>query len=498
MKFEPLYYGDKLTTINLLGDVAVITLWSKVESVIQVLTKLGIDLSVDTSRIAAVANLYGNGLPQMLRNLLWNPQIRHVVIVGKNLSGSREWLVNFFESGLEEVEFLGTPTFRIRNTTRNIDGGVRSEQFARPPLFSIFGDIGDLDTQKNLKNFIVSLDSPTECVIPRVKPADIPEPIITRFPSEPRNHNILRATPMEAWSELIFRLYRFGYRNTVEKNSGKETRIELLNVKVVVSNPMEESSQELERYGFSLEKFRDYQKRILDPNKQSGLSYTYGHRLREYFQYDGKDVDSLEIVARRLKVKPDSRHEYISLWDNNRDLPFGSNCPCFVSAFFRCFDGKLNLTATFRTHNAMDAWPENLYGLMAIQRFVFERSGIESGPITIFSHSISIDPNSLEKAKKICENKVTDDVVDSNTGKLGPRFDHNGDFVVTFDPQTMELVVEHSFGGMKLGEYRGKTCEEVEDKLARDVSISEFKHALYVGRMLARKEVEMKEAQKKK
>ena len=52
----------------------------------------------------------------MLRNLLWNPQIRRIVILGKNLSGSREWLLNFFEHGLEEVEFLGAKAFRIRNT----------------------------------------------------------------------------------------------------------------------------------------------------------------------------------------------------------------------------------------------------------------------------------------------------------------------------------------------------------------------------------------------
>ncbi len=42
---------------------------------------------------------------------------------------------------------------------------------------------------------------------------------------------------MEAWTELIFRLHRFGHRNTVAKKTGPEIRIELQNVKVVIEEP---------------------------------------------------------------------------------------------------------------------------------------------------------------------------------------------------------------------------------------------------------------------
>ena len=83
MKFEALYYQDRLKIVNPEGDVAITTLWSKVESAYQILEEAGVDLAPATSRIGPIANLYGNGLPQMLRNLLWNPQIRHIVIVGQ-------------------------------------------------------------------------------------------------------------------------------------------------------------------------------------------------------------------------------------------------------------------------------------------------------------------------------------------------------------------------------------------------------------------------------
>jgi len=99
MDFKPLYYTDRLQLVNPNGDVSITTLWSRPEQVITGLTQQGIDLSPQNSRIAVIANLYGNGLPQMLRNLLFNPQIRHILVLGQNLSGSREELVNFFREG---------------------------------------------------------------------------------------------------------------------------------------------------------------------------------------------------------------------------------------------------------------------------------------------------------------------------------------------------------------------------------------------------------------
>lgn len=495
MEFQALYYQDRLKIVNPEGDVAITTLWSKVESAYQILEEAGVELTPETSRIAVIANLYGNGLPQMLRNLLWNPQIARIVILGKNLSGSREWLLNFFEHGLEEVEFLGAKAFRIRNTTRTIDGCVQPQSFVHIPGFTVLGDVGDQATKAGLKSFFDALPPAQQDDLARVEPPPIPEPTVTRFPTEPRSHTIVRDTPMEAWSEIIFRLFRFGHRNMVAKKSGPEGRVELQNIKAIVENPQEESDQILQQYGFSLEEFQGYQRRILDPEKPADLGYTYGNRLRGYFRRpDGALVDSLEIAAQRLKEKPESRHAYIALWDNTRDLPEGTDTPCFVSAFFRKFDGKLTLTATFRSHNAMEAWPENVYGLIAIQRFVAEKAGMEPGPLTVFSHSISIDVSSLEKARKIATSKESDEVYDPATGKHGPRMDPNGAFTTTFDRAAWEIVVEHSYNGMKIGEYRGKSAEEIERQLARDLAISELSHALYLGREIARKEFEMKAA----
>ncbi len=49
MDFEALYYADRLKIVNPSGDVAVCTLWSKVESAYKIIEEAGVDLSVETS-----------------------------------------------------------------------------------------------------------------------------------------------------------------------------------------------------------------------------------------------------------------------------------------------------------------------------------------------------------------------------------------------------------------------------------------------------------------
>ena len=76
LKFEPLYFADRLTIINPRGTIGVVTLWSKVDYVIERFRQAGVDLDPATSPIAVFGTLYGNGLREMLRNLLYNPQIQ--------------------------------------------------------------------------------------------------------------------------------------------------------------------------------------------------------------------------------------------------------------------------------------------------------------------------------------------------------------------------------------------------------------------------------------
>ena len=75
MEFKALHFEDRLTVINPQGTIGVVTLWSKPDYVIERFRQAGVDLNPATSPIAVFGTLYGNGLREMLRNLLYNPQI---------------------------------------------------------------------------------------------------------------------------------------------------------------------------------------------------------------------------------------------------------------------------------------------------------------------------------------------------------------------------------------------------------------------------------------
>jgi thymidylate synthase len=502
MEFLPLYFGDRLALINPHGTVGVVTLWSKLDYVQGRFREAGVDLNPATSPIAVFGTLYGNGLREMLRNLLYNPQIQTLLICGNNRSGSYEELRDFFELGLELMDSSlvrykspagAAPVCpaRIRGTRRLLDDLVGPENFPRPPRLVWVGDPKEVGTLSGIRGFFNSWKPEAATGLTRLE-VPLPEVELTHFPSNPRAHQIIKDTPLEAWIELLYLITRFGRLVTLKK--GK--RIELQNVKVVVEKPKFDREDKLRVYNIDSEKLRRYQKDILrresryDKESLMGQTtliprvelrpdetYNYGHRLREYFK-----IDALAACVRRLKADQEDRKAYFALWDSRKDLDpqKKEGHPCFVSMFFRKFEGSLTFTATFRTHNALDGWLLNFYGLMAIQKWVSNKVELKAGPITVISHSISVDPRELDRALTI-------------VGKLPfkVRLDPMGYFRVAIDND--EILVEHRYEDLTLKEYRGKKAVALQHQIARDLALSDLSHAIYLGRQLARAELALKE-----
>ena len=120
MEFIPLHFGDRLTVINPHGTIGVVTLWSRVEYVMDRFRQAGVDLDPATSPIAVFGTLYGNGLREMLRNLLYNPQIQTLLICGHDRSGSYSELHRFFLPGY--MEPVDSPLIRYKSPTRHRKG----------------------------------------------------------------------------------------------------------------------------------------------------------------------------------------------------------------------------------------------------------------------------------------------------------------------------------------------------------------------------------------
>jgi thymidylate synthase len=418
----------------------------------------------------------------MLRNLLYNPQIQTLFICGNNRSGSREELRKFFELGLEPVgtslvhyrpPSLGIQVApaMIRETKRIIDDLLKPELFSTIPEFIWLGELNEEQIAVDIfKRFLVTWKPRSINELKR-RQVPLPEVEVDRFPDNPRGHVVVRDTPIEAWKEVLYLLTRFGYRVTLKKGD----RQELQHVKVVVEKPRFEPEEKLHAVNLDPQKLRRYQEDILRGELRPDETYNYGHRLRTYF-----GLDTLAACADRLKSDPEDRKSYVALWDSARDLTVREGHPCLVSLYFRKFEGKLTLSATFRTHNAMDAYPMNLYGLMAIQAWMAERVELLPGAIVVVSHSLGLDPRELDRALMIIGQRP-----------FKVNLDPMGYFRITLDGK--EILVEHRFEDVTLKEYRGKKAASLQHQIARDVAVSDINHAIYLGRQLAKAEMALKD-----
>lgn len=465
-----MFFGDKLRVINPHGFVGVVTLWSPVKNVYKRLLKAGVDLDKNSSQIAVMGNLYGEGFRHLLRNLLYNPQITALVIFGKALNNSGDYLPAFFNKGVEpfedDMEYtvsdcrLDPRPVRIIDTDYVMDDLVTPESFETPPEMFIAGSYDDAGGRE-VNAFLKALQ-PRKHTHKRIY-VEAPEVKVTAYPGNVRAHMIVESAPSEAWVMVVHRILRFGRRVSLRKGE----RIELQNLKVVIENPVFEEDETIKASGFDPKEFSDYQEKILSPAPPR-THYSYGHRIRAYF-----GIDSLDEAVEQLKEDLDDRKAYISLWDNKTDIT-GDHSPCLVSLFFRKQSEALHLTATYRSHNAAKAWLENVYGLMALREYAAERIGASKGSITVISHSISLDPAYLEKMIPIQE----------RAGKApGFRYDPQGYFRLTLED---DGIVAHHYSpdGFLLGIYQGKKPRSIQQKLYRDNVISDIGHAMYIGGQL--------------
>lgn len=485
-RFEPIYHADRLRIVNPEGDVGLLTLWSPVRAVERKLEAADASLLGPGSRIAVIANLYGDGMFAMFCNLLHNPQVRHLVAVGQDMGlGAPQEIEAFLRDGLEDAQMLGRPFKRIRGTHRLLPSLPEFDdaRLRRRLTFRFLGRLSREGLSDGLVGHLAALPAPTEASEERIA-VRIPDPAgggAAFLPSDPTGHSVSRRRPLDCWEELVVRCVRFGRPVRLAKGP----RIELQHAKVVISDPTEDPQDALEAHGFSLERLHAYQRRILDPELPEGISYSYGHRLRRHF-----GLDALAAAGDALHADPESRKAYVSLWDTGHDLPGGHETPCLTTLFFRPVEGRLGLSATYRAHNLLTAWLENVYGLMAVQRHVSEAAGMAPGPITVISHSLGIDPGSprYPLALAMAERRDSDDELDRQTGKRRLREDPHGYFLVSHDAERGVVVAEHRYEGVLLKAYEAERAVTIENQIAADMSVSLISHAMWLGRELTRHE----------
>lgn len=479
LAFEALYYGDRLRLVNPTGDVGLIILWTTMDAAERKLAELDPALlDPARSRLAVVANLYGDGMYAMFCNLLYNPQIRHLVAVGEPLGQpTTDELRAFLDDGVETATMLGTEVTRIIGTNRIFpqSADFPADRLRARLSFRWFGRFADQRAGEQLLEYLeTEPPGPPAAEEDRIR-VELPQFDAADYdfrPSDVLSHEVTRAGPLDCWLELVARVGRFGRPVAV----GDETRLELLNVKVVVTDPQAEPADALAAYGFDLGAFRKYQDSILQPELPAGLTYTYGNRLRGYTGDGRPAYDALAAVGQLLAADPQTRRAVVDLWDTRVDLADPGSVPCLTTVVFRVSDGRLAMAATYRAHNLLIAWMQNVYGLMAVQQFVAGCAGLPTGPITVISHSLGINPASPRYA---LAQKIAADWSPGNP---------NADFTVTADRAAGLVLVDQTHDGRLLKRYRADRPAKIQREIIGDLAVRDVATAMWLGGELRRAE----------
>lgn len=163
----------------------------------------------------------------------------------------------------------------------------------------------------------------------------------------------------------------------------------------------------------------------------------YGPRLRDWTLFNGDRLDQLAHVVDTLRKDPLSRRAVISIYSPDQDIPAGKDVPCNDFLQFQSRLGKLHLTVTVRSNDAMWGWSGiNAFEWSTLQEIVARMLGIRVGHLTFNIGNLHLYEAHWERARRI--------TYEDPSGYLLKR--------VTFDPDGMvasvgdlDLLIERWF-----------------------------------------------------
>ena len=277
----PIYYKDSLIVGNPDSDTAVVTLWSPKEVVAA---------SVDLSSTSVVGQLYTKrGINFILRNVLANPRLRKLYVLGSDLSGSGEALLNYDFDIDKEIDLKAFSAFKQNVTlvdNRKLTAklkikGKNSAPWREPEIFA--------DSAPNF-----------------------PE----TFPSEFSNIIVRASKISDAWVNVLASLLKFGVRSKPVQfydEKGATFLKELLNIVVEISDEDPHSFEVTKYLPFNRRDAERYITNFFSKDKGDD-DYTYGERL---FDYDG--FDQITHTVKKLKAFPQDKGALSVLWKPKED-----------------------------------------------------------------------------------------------------------------------------------------------------------------------------------
>jgi thymidylate synthase len=456
----------------------------------------------------------------MVRNILGNPFIRYVIMLGEEYSSkakdaasgedvneltSANAIRAFFEKGLNsegKIDGFGNSVYFDKNIPLELIAKVRQNI----QLIDLNKEMPDssLDEKISRANELIKTLEKKDCFLePQVFEY---ETTAESFPYEGSSIIVHGTTIPDAWIKMIYNIYHYGRKNLMNANTDRWVK-EINNMTVVIHNPQ---NTDLSLNPFLVpmteEKIQAYKKEILSPLLPEGKAYTYGNELRSYYYPSAKEIKDLVNSTEYkdfefgqgswLDENINYKEEYIEInqikdiiealkrdvyskacvaitWHPSIELMRkhkSSPCLIFLQAIVQ--DEKLNLFVFFRSHDMTQGWPENAYGCAAIQKEIAEGIDVEPGLLTIVSGSAQIYNNYYQQVEEM---------LDKYAKNLKMCHDERGNFQISIEEGKIKVSLLHPETGQVLEDYEGTSAYELKDKITNSVYSLETGHAIYLG-----------------
>lgn len=126
---------------------------------------------------------------------------------------------------------------------------------------------------------------------------------------------------------------------------------------------------------------KDFSKRFAE---EEGIQHgAYGYRWRQHFAYAAiaGQLDQLDVIIGILRHNPNDRRVVLQMWDAVTDLSVDAkDVPCNISVLPRIVHGKLDITVTCRSNDAIwGAYGANAVHFSVLQEYLAANLGIPMG-----------------------------------------------------------------------------------------------------------------------
>ncbi len=462
----PVRYKDLLLIGNKNSNVGVVCHWTLKEIIAK---------DLDKNTYAALGQLYSSdlGISSMIRNVLAHPFLDTLILCGnegaiEETKSSRAFL-NLLKNGVDENHYIKEsgqariereiPIDKInlfRSRVKAIDLiGVHDSKKIQAAINNNF----QKNPQKN-EIFIFAEPKKTENL---------------ELPSESAVFVARRSKVAECWIDILKNIMAFG---KIKGSQYGERQKELVDLIAVIEDEDLDNPYLPEYFKLTKKQIDDYIPTLTTSAKVKGVKYTYGQRLRDY-----EAIDQIQDIIDLIAKTPFSRRAVASTWKVEIDRQ-SENPPCLDLAQVLTQDGKLFLTVYVRSNDMFLGWPENAFGVLALQKLIINEVNkknpklkLQKGPMIIISASAHIYERNWEEAKKIL----------SQNPKLQCVWDPRGNFIIDVSGGLIKVYNSNDPANLK---WEGKSAEEIIDKII--FYVSAMPHAAYLGAELAKAETALK------